>query len=263
MKIALCMYGLVGSVSDKNGDGKPLDPSIAYNLNYENLIKDNDVDIFIHSWSADHKEELLSLYKPKKSIIEPQREFPESVSLLKNVSIRQRLKEFFLKTVKPDMYTDIISERKKYAFRAYSRWYSNKKAIELKREYEEEEGFKYDCVLILRLDVGFYSMLDLEKYDMDHFYASNWNDYPTELNDFKMNFENHNLGSGFLDFWFFSNSDYMDKFGGLFDDINKYNISPHRSSYEHVKSFTNKIKYTQYRWQDFEMIRRKEFSAKK
>lgn len=60
MKIALCFYGLVGSRADKNGNGISLDPSLAYKLNYENIIKDNDVDVFIHSWSKDFENELVS-----------------------------------------------------------------------------------------------------------------------------------------------------------------------------------------------------------
>ncbi len=64
MKIALCFYGLVGSRADKNGNGISLDPSLAYKLNYENIIKDNDVDVFIHSWSKDFENELVSLYNP-------------------------------------------------------------------------------------------------------------------------------------------------------------------------------------------------------
>ena len=38
MKIALCFYGLVGSVSDKNGNGIPLDPSIAYKHYKKNIF---------------------------------------------------------------------------------------------------------------------------------------------------------------------------------------------------------------------------------
>lgn len=82
-------------------------------------------------------------------------------------------------------------------------------------------------------------------------------------NEFKMNFKNHNLGKGFLDFWFFSNSKTMDKFGELFDEIDKYHISSHISSMQHAKSNEFNIDYTFYCWIDHEMIRRKEYFSTK
>jgi len=79
MKIAICFFGLAGSVSDKNGNGIPLDPSIAYKYYKENIFDKNDeVDIFIHSCSLSVKERLIELYKPKKFIIERQVLFPNS-----------------------------------------------------------------------------------------------------------------------------------------------------------------------------------------
>lgn len=263
MKIALCLYGLVGSVSDKNGVGQPLNPEIAFKLNHKNLISGNDVDIFMHSWSLGHRERLLELYKPKKFIIEQQLEFPDSSALVDNIKFKEKLCDIYKKIFSPNSFKKSYSERAQYAFRAYSRWYSNKKALELKKEYESETRIKYDCVMILRLDVGFYTKLDWNSYDLNYFYASNWNDAPSKHNNFQNNFDNKHLGKGFLDLWFFSNSEYMDQFSKLFDHINEYNISPHYSSYEHVRGFTNNIKYTKYRWTDFEMIRRKEFASDK
>ena len=54
MRIAICFYGLVGSVCDKNGQGVPLDPAIGYKYYKENIFDTNDeVDVFIHSWSVE------------------------------------------------------------------------------------------------------------------------------------------------------------------------------------------------------------------
>lgn len=261
MKVALCFYGLVGSKTDKNGQGTPLDPSVAYKLNYDNLIADNDVDVFIHSWSYDFKDELVELYKPKLSIIEEQVEFPSSSKIRNNRDFSEKLGVIYSLFKNPGMFSSILSNNRKEAFRAYSRWYSNKTVLDLKSKYERDNNFKYDCVMVMRLDVGFYSKLNFEEYDMSNFYASNWNDYPTKSNNYKWNKENHNQGKGFLDFWFFSNSEYMDRFATLYDNIEKYHVCPHRSSYQHVSTFTDKIKYIKYRWLDFEMIRRKEFNA--
>lgn len=261
MKIAICFYGLVGSKVDKNGSGSNLDPSIAYNLNYNNLILGNDVDVFIHSWSSECKEQLLEYYQPKLFIIEDQKEFPLSDKLKNNRDLKEKIKNIISVLNKKRTLNNIDINNKKEAFRACSRWYSNKKVLELKRQYEIENRFKYDCVMVLRLDVGFYSKMDFSEYDMGCFYASNWNDYPNISNDYKVNRKNHNLGKGFLDFWFLSNSDNMDSFSKLYDNMPNYHICPHRASYEHTITFTNNIRYTKYRWFDFEMIRRKEYNS--
>ncbi len=266
MRIALCFYGLVGSKADKNGNGVALDPKIAYGLNNKNLIAHNakvgnEVDVFIHSWSHEFKDELVSLYKPKAHEIEQQKEFPYSNKIANNRDFSEFAKMFLSLVKKPSSLFELLSNNKKEAFRAYSRWYSNKAVLELKSKYEQENNFEYDCVMVLRLDVGFYTPLDYSDYDMSSFYASNWNDYPIAANNYTSNDKNHNLGRGFLDFWFFSNSKNMNEFSGLYDQITSYHVCPHRAAYQHTSNFTDKIKYTKYRWSDFEMIRRKEYDS--
>jgi hypothetical protein len=263
MKVALCFYGLVGSRVDKNGMGDRLDPRIAFELNSRNIIDINQADVFIHSWSYDAKEQLESLYQPKASLIEIQKDFPESIKLINNIDFKHKLRELPKRIFDKDKYLETQTQRRKEAFRAYSRWYSSQQTIKLKEDYELKHGFKYDAVIVLRLDVGFYSPLIISDYDLSKFYASHWNDYPTSNNNYQMNYENHNTDKGFLDFWFFSNSQNMDKFGALFNFIEDYHISPHRSSFEHISKCGFDIDYTLYRWKDHEMIRRKEFSAEK
>ena len=41
MRIAICFYGLVGSVNNKNGQGQSLDPLIAYNLYRDNIFNNS------------------------------------------------------------------------------------------------------------------------------------------------------------------------------------------------------------------------------
>ena len=79
MKIAICFYGLVGSVSDKNGVGRLLDPKIVYDYYKKNIFnKNDDVDIFIHSYSVETKQKLIDLYNPVDYTIENQVLFPQS-----------------------------------------------------------------------------------------------------------------------------------------------------------------------------------------
>jgi hypothetical protein len=261
VKVAICFYGLIGGRADKSGKGVPLDPTIAYELNKKNLLENDDIDVFIHSWSHEFKDKLIELYQPKLSLIEPQIQFPQSKVISQNRDLSEKLSAVSQAIKGKKTLKTYREESQKEAFRAYSRWYSNKSVLELKSQYEKDNGFEYDCVMVLRLDVGFYTSLDFNEYDMENFHASHWNDYPVKSNDFTWNKKNHNTDKGFLDFWFFSNSKNMDRFGELYSKIENYHVCPHRSAYQHVKTFTNKIEYTKYRWIDFEMIRRKEFES--
>ena len=65
-KIAYCLVGIVG-YTEPQGRGKPVDFRIAHKYNKENIFGDNDVDVFIHSWSTDFKDDLIKLYKPLPS----------------------------------------------------------------------------------------------------------------------------------------------------------------------------------------------------
>lgn len=260
MKIALCLYGLVGSTVGKNGEGVNLDPKLAFDLYKKHIIDCNDeVDIFIHSWSVKEREKLIELYQPKNYIIESSKEFKTSENHPEVISLKRNL---IKKTIRNKKFHSDINKKKLESYRAHSRWYSNKKVLELKREHEEKNNFVYDFVMVSRLDVGFFTNLNFDQFNNEYFYASNWNDYPTEENNYTMNKKNHYIGKGFLDFWFFSNSKNMDDFGQLFDKIYSYSVSPHFSSREHVHTITDKVKFVLYRWQDHEMIRRKLFKSK-
>jgi hypothetical protein len=265
MKIALCFYGLVGSVSDKNGNGVPLDPSIAYKHFKKNIFDVNDeVDVFIHSWSNDHKNILIKLYKPKSYIIEKQILFPKSKHhpfLTKGIVKKAQM--FLLKIFKSNSYLKLKEIGEKESFRAYSRWYSVNKSVDLMRDFEIKNNFSYDCVMSTRLDAPFFKPVIFKNFDMSFFYASNWNDAPNKKTNASANFLNQNVGKAFLDLWFFSNSKLMFKFSKLFDKIDQYPVNPHTSSYRHVITFTNNIKYVFYRWYDHELIRRKFFDSVK
>lgn len=263
MKIAICFYGLVGSMEDKNGQGKPLNPEIAFNLNKKNLFQDNDVDIFIHSWSIEQRDTLLALYKPKEWLIEPQVEFNDNEKLLNNTSLYERISMKIKKFSDLQEYKSLEAKKIQEIQRARSRWLSTKKVLELKQQNEKRIGRTYDFVMLLRLDVGFYTKLDFSKLDQKHLYVSNWNDYPNKQNNFNVSKRNNNKGKGFLDFWFLGNSKILDHYATIYDNLNKYHINPHRTAFQIAKLNRIPIKYILYRWMDFEMIRRKEFKALK
>ena len=60
-KIALCFYGLAGGIGDKE-EGLPVDCDISSKYIKKHLIENNDMDIFIHTWSTDKKDILTKLY---------------------------------------------------------------------------------------------------------------------------------------------------------------------------------------------------------
>lgn len=266
MRVALCLFGLVGSVTGKNGIGERLDPTIVANLLKKNLIDANpevEFDFFIHSWSYETESQLQELYAPKKAVIEVQKDFPQARKH-KNLlfGLKAKLKNFYQKLFDIEQHILWTKETMMVAERAYSRWYSSKAVIELKKEYEEDNGFKYDCVFVSRLDVGFYRPVYLTKYDFCNFYVSNWNNLPRKgENEYQVCGSLNHVGKSFYDMWFFSNSSNMDKFGSLYDHIHRYYINPHVASWQHVKRVIGKdnVRYTLFRWYDHEMVRVREF----
>ena len=68
MKIALCLTGLVGT-DDKYGIGsKTINYKIGQKHFKKHVIDVNDeVDVYLHSWSTEYEERLLDVYSPVRS----------------------------------------------------------------------------------------------------------------------------------------------------------------------------------------------------
>ena len=128
-----------------------------------NIINVNDnVDVFLHAWydpldvgnpygsaqplqdnrvgtvQNDTDKILLETFKPKRSIIEPQRAFPFTEKFKSAPTARQ------------EVIASIF----------YTMW----KANELKKEYESENDFKYDCVIRTRYDLHYHSPIMIKDY---------------------------------------------------------------------------------------------------
>ena len=270
MKIAICFNDLVGSTKGKSeqliGDFEKCF-LISSKLYGENIInKNNEVDIFVHSWSESMKDQILNTYRPKKWIIEKQKTFNT-----------------------PD-YIANTGELRKQSH--YSVWYSRKKVVELKRQYEKEHGFKYDCVMLARFDLAWQTELLLESYDMDFFWTQNWPKKTlngrmlTDLeywqkSDYNLPFKTEWYGypktkDGLLGMWFFSNSKNIDRFAEVYDNLNEYSlpnncphdssgrISIHQQCLYHLEKIglADKIKFTKNWHDDCPSVRRKYFKEK-
>ena len=71
-RIAILLHGTAGT-ADKYGTGSNIDVSISCD-HFSKHIKgvNENVDVFMHSWSEDRKEKLVELYEPKLHYFEPQ-----------------------------------------------------------------------------------------------------------------------------------------------------------------------------------------------
>jgi len=145
MKVALCLSGIVGGVEGKGGRGTDTDYVVCSKLLKEFVIEPNDCDVFIHSWSVEHKENLVELYKPKSYIFEPQIDF--SINPNRNKSNYQ------------------------------SKWYSIIQSLLQVVRFGE-----YDWVIITRFDIMFLQNLNLSEFDSNYLYMPNYSVYPKNTN---------------------------------------------------------------------------------
>ena len=145
----------------------------------------------------------------------------------------------------------------------YSRFNSIKKAVQLKIDYEEENNFEYDLVMISRLDLLWFTDINFDDYNKEYFWVSNWNENGSRK---RGPYDKQTYaGNGFLDFWFFSNSHDMDKFSYLYDNLENgiffetysdRRLSGHVITKQYSDLLELDVKHTMYRGFDHEVYRR-------
>ena len=190
MRVAVCLHGLArGSAVEAGG---------AYAEKFAYLrskLEGYDVDYFIHSWDVDIQEELTLIFDPKLTVFEPQVNFhDEMVSL-----------------IDPGRYAN---NNNGDLFKTLSFAYSRMRSVELKRDYEKQNDFRYDCVLISRFDVGHHNnglnktskLKFTPEKDMDKIYQAFWDQ----------------TNAGASDHWFYGSSELMDKVGSFYNHIIDY-----------------------------------------
>lgn len=265
MKTALCFAGVVGGASGKGGKGNSSEVlKVGYDHYKRHIIDKNDIDVFVHTWTVDQEDAIRQLYKP-----------------------------IAIKTEKQRMF----SKDKRRGYRKnnhFSRWYSTKQAVELKREYEKQKGFKYDCVMVARFDIAWNVDVVFSNFDMQHFYTSHWDKIldangkhipnkdmykanPSACSHRPMGWPHDK--NGLLDLFFFSSSYTMDNFSYLFDNMKNYlkpgccpndssgSISNHQLSLYHLQQLgiENNIRFVYHygvgNLEDYSLIRRKYFNS--
>ena len=221
MKIAMCMYGIVGGQSGENGAGETVDIEKCYDTYKKHIFEKNDpIDIFVHTWSVCEKERINNLYKPARMMAEPQEQFVVEDAVLLDAE-----------------------------FRVKSRWVSTMRSLQQKSEHEKDGGFKYDCVMVNRFDIEFLSDLILADYDMNKMWCSMDLKYPNPGTG-------EREGLFLQDMWLFSNSDAMDYVGTLGGIVK--NNNGHKALYQHLINKMSisdvgkypSIDYDLYRWRN-------------
>ena len=141
VKVALCLQGTVGNFyTDKKQyqHTEHIDYRIALEHYKKHIFSVNPhVDVFIHCWNPEYQQQIEKDYLPKISIFEKQIDFSSEIAA---TGIESSLRNCYQK----------------------SRWYSQEKVISLKREYERENNFKYDYVIVSRFDLAF--LKDLKSF---------------------------------------------------------------------------------------------------
>lgn len=220
---ALCLSGIVGGTKGKDGKGEALDALVPFLHYRDHVLTKNDVDVFMHSWSVESEDELRRLYRPVVAQFEEQIRF--------SADFREHI--------------------------THSRWYSQREALRLKRQHERERDQRYRMVMVGRFDLVWFTDVVLDEYDATYFWASHWNhNGSNKLGPFDRT--NRNAKRGFLDLWFFSGSENMDRFGGLYDrlPIQGVRTSNHLLAYAWVQKLGLPVRYAFYRGYDHDIYRR-------
>ena len=196
MRIALCLSGYFGSTADPNSDGAK-----GFKYIKETLLDLYNIDVFIHTWDEKREKEIKSLYKKwvKDIVVQSQYSFEEEVKLIPD-------EEFKKGGVPPST-----------PFLTLSQAYGRKQSLLLKKKYEKENSFEYDCVIYSRFDLGIRDLHAKEIYrcceivfskklDMTYFYTKFWDQ----------------LNQGFADMWLYSSSKNMDTYSTYYDKLFEY-----------------------------------------
>lgn len=167
MKIAICYYGTPGWVPIIRSNGEltraipDLNLCLTSLLDYLGLQR-SDVDIFAHCWGVEHKQLIQKTYSPIDCIIEKQVDFTNEASRTPTPNLNTL--SDILRSIKEKLNISANYGSFNDRFRVWSRFYSQKKVVNLKQTYESKNNFKYDLVILLRYDLIFQTKQNLHKF---------------------------------------------------------------------------------------------------
>lgn len=179
MKIALCI------------SGQPRMWEQGYEYHYENLIKHNDVTVFLHSWEmpAEKMQAISEKYNAHSFITSP--------------VITRDLSAY---TNSPS--TTLNWKAKDGRMSTYAQLYAINECMRTKREYEEYFDMKFDWVIRSRFDFALNARIPFEELDNTKLYIPNCRMTP-----------NRDFGN---DQFAFSSSENMNKYGDAYNHIDEF-----------------------------------------
>ena len=199
MKVAYTINGIIGGLAGKNyaQENPELVSELAefsYKSIDKNILKNNDVDIFLFSWHLDEKDSLKKIYKPKKSLFMKQINFDVPIHLL---GIGE-----------PHWVPDRVQAH-------YSRWYGFKEVMKLRREYEQENNIKYDLVINARFDTYWNKPFNFSQLNVNDVHLARELDLSKAINA-------PAKWDHMIDHIIVLNSSNMDRFATMFDKLDEY-----------------------------------------
>lgn len=206
-KIALCLFGSIGfKQKPETSSENLLAPDMCYEKLSKTLLNNYLVDVFFHTWKSDYDEKIVSLYEPKKYLIEKQINFNTNLEdySLGNIDFYQEIGDLKYNDQKPSTYL------KNFIFRTKSRWHSQLTSLKLLEKYKKENDIDYDVVIQSRFDL-LINKLELNQLDLNYINLVN---------------APHHKKNQLYDIFFISNYKNAIKFLNLENNLTSYPICP-------------------------------------
>lgn len=213
MKVAIIFKGgiskRVGNLlnpGEINSQSEFVNFQCAYNSFKKHIIEANsqhDIDTFIHCWHPELENIIEDLYKPQQIITEDNSRYNANI-----------------------LYKLAMSNCPRSCFSVVSQVLSLKKGCEMVKKHCEKNNFKYDLVLIYRLDLLLIEDMIFDDYDLKSITCNNWADLKGDFH-FVMSYEN------------------MIKFGQMYDHFsNSFRPIAHQYAKQYVQEIL-KVPYVQ------------------
>jgi len=176
MRVAVCYSGFLRNIQKTF-------PNIT-----KKMLNEHEVDFFVHTWNVDEYSDEISYSKniisPKLILVEDQKRFERnpygfincnttSDQYLEDLKSSEENKKFFeppseQNNFKFDKELEVVKfgYYSSFPYNFLSQFYSFYKTIDLKKVYEQNNDFEYDCVIRIRPDVYLYDHIDLNTLDM-------------------------------------------------------------------------------------------------
>jgi hypothetical protein len=193
MKIALCLYG------------QPRDFKSNWNRIKNNIIDNNNVDVFLHAWydQSDRNIKKMTPGHENRTLDDDLIEIIPSWTNAKFFKIEEQKKfnDKYVETTDENI-DECWSYSKNYdknlfvknrVMSSYSMWYSINQSLLYKELYSQENNFEYDCVILSRFDVSPNIKINFRDYNLTNI-ISGYKSLPrNEVNDWFLFSNNKNM----------------------------------------------------------------------